>query len=116
MAKGKGKGKTQAVKAGEVKAEVYKDAYSGKEYASKAVFLAMKLAHTKTNFTKLHVALLSAVNSGKKEIVVDVKAIGMETMDSRLPRYVLGFINGGKDYKAAQDAKVWTKLTLTKKA
>ena len=119
MAKGKGKGKTQAAQAGKPKVaekkEVYKDPYSSKEYESKEAFLAMKLAHTKTNFTKLHNALLAAVNSGKKEVTVDIKVAGLETMDERLPRYVLGFIKGGKEYKTKHEAKAWNKLTLTKK-
>jgi len=93
----------------------YKDAYSSKEYESQEKFLAMKLSHTKTNFTKLYQGLYKVVQGGKKENVVNVEKLGLETMDARLPRYVLGFIKGGKEYKVKFSEKVWGQLTLTKK-
>ena len=97
------------------KKDEYKDAYSSKVYKNVDTFLKMKLSHLNTNFTKLYKGLYKIVKSGKKETIIDVRTLGMETMDIRLPRYVLGFINGGKDWKAAMDKKNGLKLTLTKK-
>ena len=99
----------------EVQEVKYKDPYSSKEYASKLAFLTMKLSHTKTNFSKLFYALHEVVKSGKQEAVVSLSKIGLETMDARLPRYVLGFIKEGDKYKASQKDKEFDTLILTKK-
>ena len=113
--KGAAKGtKPRAAKVAKAEGK-YKDPYSGKEYESKAAFCAMKLGHKNTNFTRLYNGFQEVVAAGAPETLIDIKALGMETMDPRLPRYVLGFINGGENYKAAQDKEKWFKLTLTKK-
>ena len=94
----------------------YKDPYSGKVYASKEAFLEMKLSHKNTNFTKLYNAVKGIVESGVSETVVFLDTDArLETMDDRLPRYVLGFINGGENYKPPRVTDAWEKLILTKK-
>ena len=78
----------------------YKDSYSKKEYESKEAFRDMKLRHEATAFTKLHNHLISIVSKGQKDATIDVtKILGLNHVDARLPRYVLGFINGGDSYK-----------------
>ena len=88
----------------------YKDPYSGKVYESKEAFVAMKTKEGKnTNFALLYGHLFDVVKKGTKEANVDVQKVGLKTMDSRLPRYVLGFIKGGQDYKVSLDQKAWNK-------
>ena len=94
----------------------YKDPYSGKEYESKEAFVAMKVkGDKKTNFSLLYLHLADVVKKGVKEANVDVEKLGLKTMDPRLPRYSLGFIKGGEEYKVNLDQKAWNKFSITKK-
>lgn len=89
----------------------YKDGYSKKEYASKEAFKEMKLKHENTAFTKLYKALLPIVNKGQATGTIDVSKMDLDHIDARLPRYVLGFIEGGEKYKS-KNTKFGAKKSL----
>lgn len=76
----------------------YKDNYSTKVYETQTAFLETKLKRATSKFTKLYAHLLPLVKKQAKEIAIDIVGIGMDYVDARLPRYVLGFIDGGENY------------------
>ena len=75
------------------KQEVYKDAYSKKEWPSELAFYEMKKSHANSNFSKLDAKLLEVVNKKQKTAKIDVLALGIPNhIDWRLPKYNLKFI------------------------
>lgn len=77
----------------------YKDAYnSEKVFSSKDEFLVEKLKRKTSKFSRLYNFLLPLVEKKAKEIKIEVEKIGIDYVDPRLPRYVLGFIKNGETY------------------
>ena len=78
----------------------YKDPYSKTLWPSKEEFYQMKLKHKNSNFTLLDVKLADVVKKGQKTAKVDVVSLGIKHhVDWRLPKYCLGFIAGGDQYR-----------------
>jgi hypothetical protein len=94
----KAKSINKAVKAGNGEKEGYKDNYSPKIFETKNSFLETKLKRKTSKFSRFYFFILPLVNKGIKEIKIEVEKIGVDYVDPRLPRYVLGFIKDGENY------------------